>query len=258
MIPLVPAQLARQSGEVVEGSRSEEEGLHKAGDGREYRRHAVDALPPIAVGIAEGASLLLQGVEERGIKRAYILPAEALQDEDHHIERSEGAVGCTLMQRRIIALGLRLGQVIGHPETSFAQRTEERKGGIEHHSGIQRPTYILVGIAQRDGTGSGRHAPSHPEHDPGSHTHQGQGLRQVIVPTDSRLLACRCPEGSIEQPAQEEECEGQIPMVQGFMQEYRSQVAACLMGKLVPYAHGGPTAGIGEIDAIDQIRQEKQ
>ena len=47
-------------------------------------------------------------------------------------------------------------------------------------------------------------------------------------------------------------------MVQGFMQEYRPQVAACLMGKLVPYAHGGPTAGIGEIDAIGQIRQEKQ
>ena len=94
-----------QPTQMIERSRSEEEGFYKHRDARKHRRHAIDALAPVGKRLFVGGTHRNERIEKWGgtfifstievfIERAHKLLSKTLENEHHHIFAQHLSLSC--------------------------------------------------------------------------------------------------------------------------------------------------------------------
>ena len=167
------APLAEQTGQtgiVVHRSRREDEGLAEARYAAEDGRHAVNALPSVAVREAIDEAFvdepvyvrcvsLVSAAEEVTVEAADVFAPEALDNQDDDVllvrKMYSGSRVRSLVLHpvdRIVdfTCGRQGGEVVGNGKVRLAYRADKGKGGVEHQGAVCRPFHVLVGVADGD------------------------------------------------------------------------------------------------------------
>ena len=153
----------RQGGYRIARIDREDEGHVGLDDRREYRRHSIDRLHAIGVGVGEDIGALHQRVDEGReasvagdvlVQSPDPFTGEALPDDEDDVAplvltrdgRGAGSVDRVEVRRDFCE-----GHVLVLGQTRLADRAYQTEGSIEHQSSLLRATDVDIRIAQRDG-----------------------------------------------------------------------------------------------------------
>ena len=162
----------------------ENEGHVGLDDRGEYRRHSIDRLHPVGVGVGEDIGALHQRVDEGCeasvagdvlIQSPDPFTGEALPDNEDDIApfvltrdgRVAGSVDRVEMRRDFCE-----GHVLVLGQTRLADRAYQAEGSIEHQSSLLRATDVDIRVAQRDGPSLTGEAPTGADDGEVDATHQ--------------------------------------------------------------------------------------
>ena len=270
-VVLLFAQFTCQARHVVERSRREEQRLHVVGQRREDRRHALDALSSVGIGILERECLVCdERIEERGesliraaaqrsVVEAEVLFAEALQDEHHHVHRAELCRVGGLVNGRIQRQSLPVAHVMRRGEGTLRQRAEDGKGSVEYDARLDGAVDVLIGIADGDGTHGMGETAAHATDGEGNGCRKGKNQGGVVEKGGPATLP-HLPGPGTECPPQcghkHDEEHDQIPMTEHLTPEYLRQIACAFVTEFGKHAGRSALASIGEIYAVGQVRSD--
>ena len=157
------------------------------------------------------------------------------------------------MDRGVDALHrLRTVVVVGNDEDGFADGAVEREGGVEHQCGVGRTAYILIGIADGDGTDCRRETATDACHDKRGQRGQRQQHGQVVLPPhQAAALQSRTDEKAPEGIGHDDRQQHEVPMAHDLGPQHAPQVL--LVGKLAEDGGRGASHGVLEVDGIGQV-----